>query len=278
MTLLKIDINHPDLDTNPNIAAIESPLAIQQRRPDHLAAAAGRWQNADSALTLQILQPHQRPSSTIGTMTGRTAHPVIYAEHLRSSEIRRYRQSRGRIRRSPARQHRPDDLKRPATRRLTPQRPPSTATANRRRPTLRIRKCQKTICRATKSPCIITATFRSRTTAGQVHYAYEEIDGDFWVIEAYENYGADGFTVGRCKSAISTATSMSRRSSLRRAGADLHSGDCGAAPASTRRDRGSLRQSITDATHSRSPCPSAASDPEPEPLSAPISPALPLQR
>ena len=80
--------------------------------------------------------------------------------------------------------------------------------------TLRIRKCQKTILPGDKVTVHYHGDIQVEDNSGQVHYAYEEIDGDFWVIEAYENYGADGFTVELRKSAISTATAkMSRRSS-----------------------------------------------------------------
>ena len=95
VTLLKIDINHPDLDTNPNIAAIES-CRLQSNSEDlitwllPLARWAERRQRADPA----ILQPHQRPLHHQDHDRAGRAHPVLHAEHLRSSEIRRHRQSR----------------------------------------------------------------------------------------------------------------------------------------------------------------------------------------
>lgn len=196
VTLLKIDINHPDLDTNPNIAAIES-CRLQSNSEDlitWLLPLAG-GQNADSALTLQY---SNRTSDryTIGTMTGPDGRTLYFMQNIYAAakygviaKVGTYKEI------SPL--DNTDPMIQAASNATFDA---TAATLDRysepqKTYTLRIRKCQKTILPGDKVTVHYHGDIQVEDNSGQVHYAYEEIDGDFWVIEAYENYGADGFTV-----------------------------------------------------------------------------------
>lgn len=196
LTLLKADIEHPDLIYNDDIALIES-CRLHSDSEDlitWLLPLAG-GQNVDSALTLQY---SNRTSDryTIQTMAGpdgRTLHFLrnIYAEakYGTIAKVGTYKEL------SPLDN---SDSSIQAASNATFDAAAATLdryTEPQQTYSLRLKKCQKTILPGDKVRIHYHGDIEAEQRDGSIRYTYEEIDGEFWVIEVSESFGQDGLTV-----------------------------------------------------------------------------------